>query len=54
MRPDQGWVGAGKDLCERAGRKKPPPSRTSWPELAWIPGHTGKGQLLTTVRVIGA
>uniref|UniRef100_A0A0D3EW17 Protein kinase domain-containing protein n=1 Tax=Oryza barthii TaxID=65489 RepID=A0A0D3EW17_9ORYZ len=41
MRPDQGWAGAAKERWESAGRKKPPPSRTSWPELAWIPGHTG-------------
>ncbi|EMS66177.1 NADPH--cytochrome P450 reductase [Triticum urartu] len=48
MRLDQAWVG-GKERCERDGREKPPPSRTSLPAFPWMPGQIG----FTTVRVIG-
>lgn len=47
-------VGAGNEWWLRDLSSNPPPSSTSWPELAWIAGQTVKGQLLTTVRVMGA
>lgn len=54
IRPDQGLVGAGNEWWLRDRSSNPPFSRTSWPELAWTAGQTVKGQLLTTVRVMGA
>lgn len=45
--------GAANEWWLKVLSSNPPPSSTSWPELACIAGQTVKGQLLTTVRVMG-